>query len=79
MSGSEKLRTCGRTDSARSESEVLLLGRAGAMPKPGVTESLCSGRISPNRSPFWRGAVGDWGAMDFLDNLVEGEGLEGLV
>lgn len=36
------------------DSEVRL-GRAVSIPKPGVTESLCSGRISPKRSPFWRG------------------------
>jgi hypothetical protein len=39
------------------DSEVLL-GRASSMPNPGVTESLCSGRISPNNRPVWRGATG---------------------
>jgi hypothetical protein len=40
------------------ESEVLR-GRTTVIPKPAVTESFCSGRISPNKSGFDRGSGGE--------------------
>lgn len=55
MSGSERvLIICDRTGLMALDSDVLL-GRVVSMPNPGVTASLSSGRISPNKRPFWRG------------------------
>lgn len=57
------------------DSEVLL-GLAGSMPNPGVTESLCSGSISPNRRPVWRGGAGC--AADLDDFAVGDPAVRGL-
>lgn len=57
MSGSERVLICERIGSRMPESEVVR-GRTRSMPNPGVTESISSGNISPNRRPFCWGEVG---------------------
>lgn len=57
------------------DSEVLL-GRTDSIPNPGVAEPCCSGRISPNKRPFWRCGVDC--AVDLDDFAVaepDGRGL----
>lgn len=73
-SGSERvLIICDRTGLVTWDSDVLL-GRAGTIPNPGVTESLWSGRISPNKRPAWRGEAGvvALGACVVADPAVRG-------
>lgn len=67
ISGSERLLICVGAWLGMLDSEVLL-GLADSMPNPGVTASLWSGRISPNKRPFWRGEVA--GVLDALEALA---------
>jgi hypothetical protein len=81
MSGSERVLIWDRTGLMTLDSDVLL-GRVVSMPNPGVTASLSSGRISPNKRPFWRGGgdrelggpapAADLVVCEFVDPEVRG-------